>query len=139
MLGYSVDELLEYAMRELVAAEYRDQFDAYLERVKTHGTARGALCVLTRSGERRIWVYNNSLRTEGVASPIVRGMARDVTEKKRAEAALRESEQRYRDLFEKTVAGVGVITMDGELVDCNDAWAPRVATAMHPSAVALRC
>ncbi|HTS34331.1 MAG TPA: PAS domain S-box protein [Candidatus Solibacter sp.] len=123
VLGYSVEELLNMPMRELVAPEYRDQFETYLERVKSTGTDRGVLCVMTRGGERRIWEYNNSLRTEGVASPIVRGMAHDITERKRAEAALRSSEQRYRDLFEKMVAGVGIISMDGELVDCNDAWA----------------
>jgi PAS domain S-box len=81
------------------------------------------LCVVTRTGERRIWEYHNTLRTEGVASPIVRGMARDVTERKRAEAALRNSEQRYRLLFEKNVAGVAIASMNGEVLDCNDSWA----------------
>ena len=123
MLGYEVGELIQIPMRELIAPESRDQFEGYLQRIKTSGADQGLLCVITRNGKRRIWEYNNTLRTEGVASPIVRGMARDVTERKRAEAALRASEQRYRLLFEKNAAGVAIASTDGRVVDCNDGWA----------------
>jgi PAS domain S-box-containing protein len=123
VLGYEVAELLQIAMRDLIAPEFREQFDAYLARIKTSGADKGLLCVVTRSGERRIWEYNNTLRTEGVASPIVRGMAHDMTERKRAEAALRASEQRYRMLFEKNIAGVAIASLDGRVLDCNDSWA----------------
>ena len=47
----------------------------------------------------------------------------DITERKRAESALRSSEQRYRTLFEKNVAGVATVNIDGVVIDCNDAWA----------------
>jgi PAS domain S-box-containing protein len=81
------------------------------------------LCVITRAGERRIWEYTNSLRRDGVPTPIVRGLARDVTEQIKAETALRSSEQQYRVLFEKNLAGVAIATLDGVLLDCNTAWA----------------
>src|ERR1017187_8817904 len=123
MLAYKVAELMKMPMREFIAPEAREQFDAYLERIKTTGADQGLLCVSARNGERKIWEYKNTLRTEGVAFPIVRGMARDITERKRAESALRSSERRYRMLFEKTVAGVGIISMEGQVIDCNDAWA----------------
>jgi len=103
LLGYEVAEFLKIPMRELIVPEYRGMFDDYLVRVKKNGADQGLLCVLTRSGEQRIWEYNNTLRTEGVATPIVRGMAHDVTAKRRAELArmkaelsLVESEERFR-------------------------------------------
>jgi PAS domain S-box-containing protein len=123
VLGYTTSELLKIPMADLVAPEFRDQFGAYLGRIKTTGSDRGMLCVMTRTGERRIWKYSNTLRTEGVAQPIVRGMAHDITECMRAEACLRRSEHRYRMLFEKTIAGVAIVRMDGYVLDCNDAWA----------------
>jgi PAS domain S-box-containing protein len=49
----------------------------------------------TKSGEQRVWEYHNSLRTDG-AVPVVRGMAHDVTDRHRAERALRKSEERFR-------------------------------------------
>ncbi|HTW58627.1 MAG TPA: PAS domain S-box protein [Terriglobales bacterium] len=124
ILGYEVEEMLKIPMRDLIIPEGRELFDAYLERLKTTGAPeRGLLCVLTKTGEVRTWEYCNTLRTEGVQTPVVRGMAHDVTDRRRAELALGDSEQRYRILFEKTVAGVGIITLDGKLIDCNDAWA----------------
>ena len=100
ILGYEVAELLAIPMRELIAPEYHEQFDAYLAKMKTVGANKGLMAVLTRTGERRIWEYNNTLRTEGVPLPIVRGMARDVTERVRAEKALVATEERFRQLAE---------------------------------------
>jgi PAS domain S-box-containing protein len=51
------------------------------------------------------------------------GVNIDVTERKLAEEALLSSERRYRLLFERNVAGVGIASLDGRLLDCNDGWA----------------
>jgi len=48
---------------------------------------------------------------------------RDVTARFTAEAALRESEIRYRLLFEQNAAGVVVSQLDGTVIDCNQTFA----------------
>ena len=93
VLGYSVEELLKIPMREIIAPENRPLFDQYLQRIAQNGIDQGLMAVITRSGEQRIWDYRNTLRTEGVAEPIVRGMAHDITDKIRAERALRVSNE----------------------------------------------
>ncbi len=103
VLGYSVEELLQIPMREIIAPEFRDQFDGYLSQIGQLGESRGLMAVVTRSGERRIWEYHNTLRTEGVASPIVRGMAHDVTERIRANKRLQEYERVVEGLEEMIV------------------------------------
>ncbi|MGA8622947.1 MAG: PAS domain S-box protein [Candidatus Sulfotelmatobacter sp.] len=83
--------MLRIPLRERIAPEFRDEFESYLKQIERAGEAQGLLVVVTRSGERRIWEYSNTLRREGVAKPIVSGIARDVSEQKRTEKLLRET------------------------------------------------
>ena len=116
ILGYEVSELLKMSMRELIAPEHREQFDAYLARIKSAGMDKGVMAVITRTGERRIWEYNNTLRTVGVPSPIVRGMAHDVTERKRAEKAL----QLFRMLVDQSNDAIEVVDRETlRFIDIN--------------------
>ena len=92
VLGYPQESLIGINIRDGLLPEYRDEFDKYIEKVKTEGSARGMMKVRTATGEIRIWEYYNTLRTQGVETPIVRGMAHDATE--RTQALKREKEAR---------------------------------------------
>ncbi len=84
LLGYSAAEILEKRLQDVIDPQFHEQIDAYLREIERTGESRGLMAVMTRSGERRIWEYHNTLRTKGVATPIVRGIAHDVTERVRA-------------------------------------------------------
>jgi diguanylate cyclase (GGDEF)-like protein/PAS domain S-box-containing protein len=58
-------------------------------------------------------------------------IARDMRARKRAEAALRDSEERYRTLFERNQAGVFRTSIAGVILDCNDAFARILGFAAH--------
>jgi len=98
-LGYdSQEELVGRNMAEFLAPDFHPLFPSYLEDIQ-QGKSSGLMRVVTRRGEERMWEFRNSVRTEGVERPIVRAMAHDVTEQKRAEARLKESERIQHVLY----------------------------------------
>ena len=120
VLGYSVEKLLRTSMRELIAPEFRPEFDSYLSQIADAGESHGLMTLVTRSGERRIWEYHNTLRTEGVATPIVRGTAHDVTAQKRSEKQLQASHDRYRAIHDRAPVGISWIeTATGRFLGVN--------------------
>jgi len=119
-LGYKLDDLVgKMSIRDILAPEVRHQFDEYMARVLRDGATGGTMIVERSSGEQRLWEFYNSVRSEGVSTPVVRGMARDITEGKRAEAALRQSEERYRELFENAKDAIYVHDLSGRYVSLN--------------------
>lgn len=46
----------------------------------------------------------------------------DITERKRAEKAIRESEIKFRSIFESVQDGIGMVDMNGRFLDCNPAF-----------------
>jgi PAS domain S-box-containing protein len=92
ILGYNPEDLIGRSIPDLLLPERQEHWAEYVERIQREGHATGLLHLRTRSGERRVWEYHNTLRTQGVPAPVVRGMAHDITERFEAEKKLRRSE-----------------------------------------------
>jgi PAS domain S-box-containing protein len=90
LLGYNKTDLAGKNIRDLIGSKFSDEFASYLDTIQKYRVAKGLTQIRTAAGEYRIWEYHNTLRTEGVASPVVRAIAHDVTERKGVEKALRE-------------------------------------------------
>ena len=87
--GHSRDALLGMNLSDLMTDGSRAGFPAYLAEIQARGAARGVMRLRSATGEARWLEFNNTLRTEGVPVPVVRGMAQDVTERKKAEEEVR--------------------------------------------------
>jgi PAS domain S-box-containing protein len=93
-----------------------------------------AAAALRHSGEH---LALTGIRADGAQFPIdasispvqLRGVAhfvvilRDITERKQVEAALRENERRYRNLFSHAMDGILLLDIEGNVIDVNDSFA----------------
>ncbi|TXT58577.1 MAG: putative Histidine kinase [Promethearchaeota archaeon] len=46
----------------------------------------------------------------------------DISERKKVLQRLKESEKRYRELFESSIDGIAMTNLDGRIIDCNEAF-----------------
>jgi PAS domain S-box-containing protein len=123
LLGYSREELLNMPLRNIVLPEARTQFDESLLTIQRDGFVKGSMVVVTKTGEQRIWEYHNTLRTEGVTVPVVRGMAHDITDRKLLERALRHSEEKFAKAFHSSPVEITISTLLEDLfMDVNTAF-----------------
>ncbi|MBN1316537.1 MAG: PAS domain S-box protein [Anaerolineales bacterium] len=94
VLGYAPDEIVNRNMLEMLPEGSEDGFQAYLTNIREQGVASGLLNVFSRSGKACILEYNNNLSQVEGEPPFVRGVARDVTDRIRAEKASRAQLER---------------------------------------------
>jgi two-component system, cell cycle sensor histidine kinase and response regulator CckA len=126
VLGYSPEDLVGTNLRSYVDPEARDLFDAYLAAIRRDGQASGLMLVRTKSGEKRIWEYGNTLRTEGPGEPIVRGLARDITDRKKAEEGVIRANQEWERTFNAISDPIMVLDHNYEILRVNNAMADAV-------------
>src|SRR6185369_15545707 len=91
--------------------------------VETDGSVRDFELETFRKDGSPIWLSVNARAVRDDAGKILyyEGTARDITQRKQAEQALRESEERYRELFENSKDALYVHDMDGCYTSVNRA------------------
>ena len=99
-VGYPPGEIVGHTLAEFLAPEHQAEFPEYLRRLREQAADEGLMLIRTRSGERRVLAYHNTLVLTAEGQPYVLGHAQDVTDRVHAERALRESEQRFKDFAE---------------------------------------
>ena len=105
-LGYDPEEGIGSNLREFLSPSTRHLFDKYLQRVRQNAIDTGLMRVMTKDGAERIWMYRNVRIADPDAPPHVVGHALDITDRIKAEEALRASEQdlkRAHDELERRV------------------------------------
>ena len=133
-----VERVLGYYPAELVGRKFQSLIhpDDIAETVKSfHDVLDNSLQpsefrIRSNSAEYR-WVRSSSRPILKEGKPVgISGVAVDITDRKKAEEALLESEQRYRTLFER--AGDGIIVVDAEGQNEGAIFAANsVAAKMH--------
>ena len=120
MLGYSREELLALSVPDTLPPEQGSLFQELSAKVRARGPLTFEVIHVRKGGERfPAEVTLSHLEYKG--RECYCAFARDVTGRKRAEAALRASEERYHGLFEGVPVGLYRTTPAGRMLDANSA------------------
>ena len=122
MLGYSHEEFLEKCLWEV--SPFQDTAlnkDAFAELLQKGYIRHEDLPLETSDGRSiDVEVVSNSHLVCGVT--FIQCNIRDITDRKRTEEALKESDKQYRTLFEDSIDGVYSVLRDGTITDANPSF-----------------
>jgi len=121
-LGWSEEEWRGRKIQDVLAPEVRHLYDEYARQVVAKNYDSNFMRVVRADGSVRIWSYKNIMAREPGKEPFIVGHALDVTEILLAERRIRESEEKYRDLFENAGELIYSLTPGGRFEYVNPAW-----------------
>jgi PAS domain S-box-containing protein len=101
----------------------KDRARVLAENIRTNETGdpfKAEYRIIARDG-RIVWVRDEAMmfKDEAGQPQCWQGVMLDITERKRAEETLRESEQTYKALIDTTSTGYLIINSQGQVVDAN--------------------
>ena len=121
--GYSRDEIIGRNVLETGILP-PDQIEGVVEGLKGFEEGKSGypyeVQLMKKNGDRiAVEAVSFPIKRKGVLE--VMGIARDITERKRTEEALRESEEKLRIMFSSMADGVVVTDLEGKIKDLNEA------------------
>ncbi|MFX1569117.1 MAG: PAS domain S-box protein [Promethearchaeota archaeon] len=123
ILGYSYNELIGQDFRNFLDEPSKILVaDRYIRRQRgEHVPARYEFNVIRKDGEIRHVEIISAISTELKAGITTIAQILDITDRKHIEQKLRESEKKFRRVFEDSPFSIVLINPEGEIVDCNPA------------------
>jgi PAS domain S-box-containing protein len=134
--GFSREQMIGAPVLDFIPPADRGVFEAALMRAVARREPQDFSARADAQGGEAWWNHRViPVVEDGVVTRLL-VIATDVTARKRAEDALRESEHRYRRFFDEDLSGDFIARPDGTLVACNPAFARTLGFASVDEALA---
>ena len=120
-LGYSREKLLSLSIRDIDPLSQKNSREAAWEKLKTLGSMSFESIYRTAAGrDFPVEVTANYVNFDGQEYSFF--FSRDITERKRSEAAIRDSEHFLHATLDALSSHVAILNKSGEIVAVNAAW-----------------
>jgi PAS domain S-box-containing protein len=124
--GYTLSEIEQYGTRLFIEAIHPDDIRAVLasmEGLFSRDEAYNVECRIRRKSGEWIWVHDRALATyEKNGVRYADGILSEITDRRRAEEALRDSQHFLQSTLDALTSHVAIVNEAGEIVAVNAAW-----------------
>ncbi|MFW9914912.1 MAG: PAS domain S-box protein [Candidatus Thorarchaeota archaeon] len=119
MLGYTPSEIIESPIANFLHPEDKQRALGGMQAALSGNSAQDEYRLISKSGDVH-WVHSSSRLIMSEDRVIgLQGTLRDITDRKKMEEELQESEERYRELIEKMHEGLLVDDAEGTITFAN--------------------
>lgn len=129
--GYSVEELTGRKSDSVVHPEDREAVKLNARAMlRSDSNSPHEFRIITKDGEVR-WVMETLAAISFQGRPAILGNSMDVTKRRRAEEALRESEEKYRSVVDHIGIGITVVSPEMKIITLNNQmlkWFPDIVS-----------
>lgn len=118
MLGYDTESLLQLNIKDILPEQFVDKMPVSLENLSS-----GKPLLLERMFKRRDGaIVYAEVRAQLVLGGNIQAIVRDITERKKSEAALKESEIYNKSILTSINSHIAVVDEKGNIISVNKAW-----------------
>jgi PAS domain S-box-containing protein len=118
LTGYSVEEFLGMNIKDLIHPEDLVKDPIHMDELRQGKIVRSERRIVRKDGTLFTVEISARMQPEGN----LLGVVHDISARKQAETALRESEEKYRQLVETTGTGYVIIDGQGLVIDANQEY-----------------
>ena len=142
VLGHTADLLYERGVSVWLESLHPDDAPRVTQAIQAlfeKGEPYDVECRVRAKTGDWIWMHDRAVATQKRdGRRYAHGLLSDITERKQAEERLRASEERYRMLFQRNLAGILRSTFDGRILELNAAFAQILGYESAEEVCALR-
>ena len=123
LFNISLDEIKTYHLFDFLEGKNISIGKTFQERVERHGEVRGDIQFTMPGGEKKQLEFTTKKSAYG---KLYLTIYRDITHTKQMIQELQQSEERFRQLFERALDGMAILDQNGYIVNVNGAFCQMV-------------
>lgn len=120
--GFSKQEVVGLNFKLVISPEFHDEFDKYIINIKNNGTANGMMQIVTKSGAKRVWLYQNTVYANNGNQPYVIASAIDITESVKARNEVERQQQIIRQIIDNSPNVIFVMNEEKKIILANQTF-----------------
>lgn len=122
MSGFSKEEVIGLNLNLMISPDFQTEFEEYIYTINHHDTASGTMQIFTKSGSKRVWLYQNTVYKNNGIKAYVIASAIDITESVRAQNEIEKQQQFIRQIIDNSPNVIFVMNEQRQIVLANQTF-----------------